>query len=239
MSRKVIRVVLVGIEGSVNLGVIARTCVNFNVDELYLVNPVASVQEALVYAAKARDFLSKAVVTTRLEDALRNVDLVVATSDEGFSERDMLRQSLSLEEFARSVYPKAKSVAILFGRESTGLTREELSKADILVTIPANPAYPTLNVSQAVAVVLWELWRQRRLQATNVPRTASRSMLAELVELATDVSRLVMSSEEKIERSRLLWKRMLSKSLLTEKEASLLKYWLYRVKRRLAPSSSI
>ncbi|MEM4224812.1 MAG: TrmH family RNA methyltransferase, partial [Desulfurococcaceae archaeon] len=44
-----VRVVLVGVEGAVNLGVIARTCVNFGVKELYLVNPVASIEEALRY----------------------------------------------------------------------------------------------------------------------------------------------------------------------------------------------
>ncbi|ADV64347.1 RNA methyltransferase [Desulfurococcus mucosus] len=228
-----IRVVLVGIEGAVNLGVIARTCVNFGVDELYIVKPVASLDEALNYAAKGRGFLENAVVTDSLDEAIKGVDMIVATSDEGYSESDMLRQAVDLSDFAERIFPRTRSVAILFGRESTGLTREEIGRADILVTIPANPAYPVLNVSQAVAVVLWELWKHRGMEAVNVPRKASRDLLGELLSLAVDVSRSVMSTEEKVARSRILWKRMLSKAMLTEKEARVLKYWLQRVRRQL------
>jgi len=233
-----IRVVLVGIEGSINLGVIARTCVNFGVDELYIVKPVASISEALNYAAKGRDFLAKAVVTESLDEAIKGVDLVVATSDEGYSEGDMLRQAVSLDDFIEKIAPRVPRIAILFGRESTGLTREEISKADILVTIPANPEYPVLNISQAVAVILWELWKLRRISATNIPRLASRDELKTLLELATEISMLTMTTPDKVKRSRILWKRILSKAMLTEQEARVLKYWLQRIRRRIKSSSN-
>ncbi|AFL65940.1 RNA methyltransferase [Desulfurococcus amylolyticus] len=229
-----LRIVLVGIEGPVNLGVIARTCVNFNVDELYIVKPIASIEEALNYAARGRDFLLKARVTDSLEEAIKGVDLVVATSDEGYSAGDMLRQAVDLNGFAEKIFPRTRSVAILFGRESTGLTREEISKADVLVTIPANPSYPALNISQAVAIVLWELWKQRSITATNIPPLASKETLRQLLDLTVEISKLVMTTEDKITRSRILWRRILGKALLTEKEAALLRYWLQRVRRHIS-----
>jgi rRNA methylase len=79
-----VRVVLVGVEGAVNLGVIARTCVNFGVKELYLVNPVASLEEALRYSARGRELLSNAVIVNNLEKALEGVDVSAATSAIGF-----------------------------------------------------------------------------------------------------------------------------------------------------------
>ncbi len=94
-----IRVVLVGVEGPVNLGFIARTCVNFGVDELFLVNPRADLEEALIYSAKAKDFLRRAVIVDDLGKAIEDVDLSVATTAKGYSRGDALRQSIDLVSF--------------------------------------------------------------------------------------------------------------------------------------------
>ncbi|HIC98797.1 MAG TPA: hypothetical protein EYP08_03910, partial [Pyrodictiaceae archaeon] len=80
-------------------------------------------------------------------------------------DRDVLRIPLSPRRFAE-IAKLYSRVAVVFGRESTGLTREELRMCDVLVHIPANPEYPVLNLSQSIAVVLYELWIASR--TTNI-----------------------------------------------------------------------
>ncbi len=227
-----VRVVLVGIEGSMNLGFIARTCMNFNVDELYLVNPKADLQEALIYAAKARDYLRNAVIVDSLDDAVRGVDLVVATTAKGYSVGDVLRQSISLRDFIEEIKGRVDSLAVLFGRESTGLTREELEKADLLVTIPANPEYPVLNVSQAVAVVLWELWNIRGFKPVNVPMRASRGDIEEIIGFIRGITEKLFTDPNKVSRLVEAWRKIIWRSMMSSYEARLLKYWFRRLINR-------
>lgn len=233
MKRVEIRVVLVGIEGAVNLGVIARTCMNFNVKELYLVNPVASLEEALRFSARGSDLLSRSVIVDSLEKAFEGVDVVAATSAIGYSEGDVLRQAISLEDFVDKVIPRARKAAIVFGRESTGLTREELSKADFLVTIPANPEYPVLNVSQAVAIFLWELWKRAEIKPVNVPPRASREDLERVLNTISEATALAVPSEDKRKRCNLVWRRLLLRSVPSVYENRVLLYWARRVLRKL------
>lgn len=228
-----VRVVLVGVEGAVNLGVIARTCVNFGVKELYLVNPVASLDEALRYSARGRELLSNAVIVDNLEKALEGVDVSVATSAIGFSSGDVIRQAISITDFVEQLAFKAGKIALIFGRESTGLTREELLKADFLVTIPANPDYPVLNISQAVAIFLWEIWRRMGLKTTNIPPRASREDVEKVLRVLKDVTSLVVPSEDKVRRCNIVLRRLVYKSLPSVYEVKVLLYWARRVERRV------
>jgi len=228
-----VRVVLVGIEGTVNLGVIARTCANFDVEELYLVNPIASIEEALKYAAGGRELLLRSVITSSLEEALKGVHVSIATSAIGYSEGDIVRQAITLEEFAEKIYPRAERVALIFGRESTGLTREEIVKADFLVTIPASSKYPVLNISQAVAIFLWELWRRERKLAVNVPPRATREDVMGLISVLERITELVVSTDDKRKRCNLVLRRLVTRALPSQYEFKVLLYWARRVARKL------
>ncbi|ADI31169.1 RNA methyltransferase [Staphylothermus hellenicus] len=228
-----VRVVLVGVEGSVNLGFIARTCVNFSVDELYLVKPAADLGEALRYAAKARDYLKKAIIVDDLADAIRDVDLVVATTAKGYSVGDVVRQAVPLKDFADMIRGRVNRLAILFGRESTGLTRKELRYADVLVTIPANPEYPVLNLSQAVAVFLWEIWNIKGIRAENIPPPAEKEEIEFVLKLIHDISSKVLVKDEKVLRIMEIWKKIIYRSRISKYEARLLTYWLRKVLGRL------
>jgi len=228
-----VRVVLVGIEGAVNLGVIARTCVNFKVSELYLVKPVASVEEALRYSAGGREFLSKSIIVDSLDEALKGVDVVVATSAKGYSEGDPLRQALSIEEFVEKVLPRVNKIALVFGRESTGLTREELARADFLVSIPANPEYPVLNISQSVAIFLWEIWKKTGITPTNIPPRASREDIEKTLEVLREVTSMVVTTKDKAERCNRVLKNIIYRSTPSLFEGKTLLYWSRRVLRKL------
>ncbi len=154
-----IRVVLVEPEGEYNVGFVARLSKNFLVDELYIVRPKADLSKAREFAAKGVDYLDKAKVVESYEEALLGVDLKIATSSIADTKGDILRKSITPWEAAE--LSKSRKVALIFGRESVGLTREEIARADFLLFIPANPEYPVLNLSHAVGVVLYEFWKAR------------------------------------------------------------------------------
>ncbi|MEM0380113.1 MAG: TrmH family RNA methyltransferase [Desulfurococcaceae archaeon] len=229
----IVRFILVGIEGSFNLGLIARTCMNFKIDELFIVESRVDLSEAFKYAANAYSYLSKAIFTDCLTSALKNCDLIVATSAIGYSPGDVVRQAISIEEFVENIRGFNGRLAVLFGRESTGLTRNEISKADILVTIPANPEYSVLNISQSVAIIAWELWKLRELKAVNIPPKASRDEIDQLNKLIYSVSHELFKTIDKIERLQTVWRRVLYRSHLSKYECKLLEYWFRRLNNKL------
>ena len=222
MKRTRVRVVLVGTEGEANLGFVVRLCKNFCVDELYLVNPRVNPfsDEVRRFAARGVDYLDsgRVRVVNSLSSALSGVALSACTSAHVGKEGDVLRKAMDLEEFAE-IAPRYSSVAIVFGRESVGLTRNEIAMCDILVHIPANPEYPTLNLSHSVAIVLYTLFR----------RLATETSL-DVLDLATEESiriadryidalvKLVASDERQREAMSLALKRMIRTSKLTKAE---------------------
>ncbi|MEB2836540.1 MAG: rRNA methyltransferase [Desulfurococcales archaeon] len=159
-----VRIVLVGVEGPINLGFIARLLDNFDVDEFYLVSPRADLAEASRYAARAAHRLEEAIVVDSLDEAIRGASLAACTSAHASTGRDVLRVAMSPWEFAARALEE-ELVALVMGRESTGLTREEISKCGVLVTIPTSEKYRALNLSNATAILLYELYKARILSA--------------------------------------------------------------------------
>ncbi|MCE4622858.1 MAG: RNA methyltransferase [Desulfurococcales archaeon] len=155
-----LRLVLVGIEGAVNLGMIARLCENFQVDELYIVSPKADFEEAREYAVRAAHRLDEAVVVGSLDEALRGSSLSLCTSAKA-SHRDALRVPLHPKRAAEIAARTEGVVALVMGRESVGLTREELEQCDLLVNIPTSPRYQALNLANATAILLYEFFQAR------------------------------------------------------------------------------
>lgn len=154
-----LRLVAVGLEGPFNVGQLLRLSENFDVDEVYLVSPVASLSEASRWAARASGRLKNVAVVSSLDEALRGVELSICTSDEA-SARDVLRTAVTPEEAAEMAASRGGTVALVLGRESVGLTREELRRCDVLSAIPTSPKYTAMNVSNAAAVLLYVLYRQ-------------------------------------------------------------------------------
>ncbi|MEM3268563.1 MAG: RNA methyltransferase, partial [Metallosphaera sp.] len=154
-----IRVILVEPEGEYNVGFIARLCKNFDVDQLYIVNPKCDLDKAKQFSAKGITFLERAKVVDKLEDAIEDLDLKISTSSIADSKGDMLRKSMAPWEISSLI--GRRQVGLVFGRESVGLTREEIAMTDIMVFIPANRDYPVLNLSHAVSIILYELWKSK------------------------------------------------------------------------------
>ena len=228
-----IRVVLVEPEGAVNVGFVARACVNFGVDELVLVNPRADLEEALTYSAKAKDFLNKAIIMNDYDEAIKGFDLVATTSSKGYSRGNHIRQAIDLRTFVENIVGRVNSVAIIFGRESSGLKRSELDKADVLVTIPANPRYPVLNLNQAVAIVLYELWLVLKRTSQNLPPRASRDILDKIIDIINHIAVKTGIQEHKRVRLERTIRNILFRSSPSLFEAKMLEYFLRKVYRSI------
>ena len=216
-----VRVVLVEPEGKINAGFIIRLAKNFEVDELILVNPKFEIdEEVLRFAAQGKDYVSKVKIVKSLDEALEG--LKVCTSAK-VSDKDPLRDFVVPWELPEKV-GEPEVLTLVFGRESVGLTRDELKKCDLLLHIPASQSYPVLNLSHAVAIVLWEVWKAYRLNKAKLPKPASEERIKLVIDRAKELLETFVGDEEKRERLLESLKRLLSKG--TDLEVGALLYLL-------------
>jgi TrmH family RNA methyltransferase len=178
MPLSAIRIVLVEPSHPGNVGAVARAMKNMALSELVLVRPKSFPHpEATARASGADDVLAAARVTATVADALVDVGFVAATTSRP---RDQNFRALDLHDAAARVFEMSARgpAAVLFGAERTGLTNEELALAHLLIRIPANPAYPSLNLSMAVQLLTYELFRAAGSPASDRPLSESPVPLA-------------------------------------------------------------
>lgn len=176
-----IRIVLVETSHPGNIGSTARAMKTMGLKSLHLVNPKSFPdKKAIEMAAGADDILEQAVVVDSLEQALNGCQLILSTSarPRGLS-LPGLSPSSSGEMLSHQ--PDGTSVAIVFGRESSGLTNEELLRSQFHINIPSNPEYSSLNLSQAVQIIAYEL--RMKLLSPDVEVALRRDELASAGEI--------------------------------------------------------
>jgi TrmH family RNA methyltransferase len=171
-----IRFVLVDTSHPGNIGAVARAMKNSALSDLVLVNPREFPHpDAIARAAGADDLLDRARVVADLPSALAGCGLVVATSareDVPLVRQTELREGAALivDEARRA--PAGSGVAVIFGTERHGLSNQQLAWANLLLRIPANPQYTSLNIAMAAQLIGYEIFLSRRAApgATVIPR---------------------------------------------------------------------
>lgn len=164
-------IVLVNTSHPGNIGATARAMKNMGLSELRLVDPQRYPSaEATARASGADDLLADARRFETLDEAIADAVLVVGASARN---RSLPLPMLDPRSCAELVYQQQDpgAVAILFGRERSGLTNAELDRCHQLVQIPTNPEYPSLNIAAAVQVIVYEL-RMRAGRVTGTGRAA-------------------------------------------------------------------
>ena len=154
-----LKIILVEPNGPLNVGSIARLCSNFEVDELRIVSPKCDIfsLEAKRMALKGQKFLDHCKIFDNLEKAIFDCDLVLASSGRIDVSKDSFFES-SEDIFNWTIsFKKINNLAIIFGREDRGLTNDELLLANKTFNIPTSKNNPSLNLSHAVSIVLYEL----------------------------------------------------------------------------------
>jgi len=163
-----IRVVLARTSHPGNIGAAMRAMKTMGLSQLVLVSPaVFPNSQADAMAAGAADLLAQARVCATLEEALADTTLVLGVSAR---RRDIVTEVLTPPEAATRLLTEAQAapVALVFGNETSGLSNEELSLCQGLVTIAANPDYSSLNLAAAVQVLSYEI-RQAWLNHASWP----------------------------------------------------------------------
>jgi tRNA (cytidine32/uridine32-2'-O)-methyltransferase len=151
------RIILVGTTHPGNIGAAARAMKTMSQDKLYLVTPKTFPSaEASARATGADDILANATVCSSLKEAISDCDLVIGTSART---RSIPWPMISPRECAQTISEnKYSSVAIVFGRENSGLSNEELELCNLVLQIPTNEQYSSLNLAAAVQIICYEIY---------------------------------------------------------------------------------
>ena len=146
-----------------NIGTAARAMANFGLHELRLVDPRDGWpnEKALTSSSGANWIIENATVHETLADALKDVNYVYATTARP---RGMVKEVITPEQAGhdmRARVARGEKIALLFGRERFGLSNDEVSLADVIVTAPVNPAFASINIAQAVLLMGYEWFKEQ------------------------------------------------------------------------------
>ena len=153
-----LRIVMVNTTHPGNIGAAARAMKNMGLSRLYLVDPIAKIDdEAMQRSSRAEDILNNVVICDTLEEALADCGLVVGTSARSRAIPWPLMNPRQCGDRVAQAVSADNEVAIVFGRESRGLTNEELHLCHAHVHIPTEESFSSLNVAQAIQVMAYEM----------------------------------------------------------------------------------
>lgn len=153
-------VVLVSTRNPLNIGAAARAMSNFGFASLRVVNPFEPSFREARSAVGAANLLASAEEHKTVSAAVADCSLVVGTT--ALHNRELQHTVHTLESAAQLIHEHLNSgrVALLFGSEKTGLSNDDLSQCHWLLHIPTREDHISMNLGQAVAVVLYEVARQ-------------------------------------------------------------------------------
>ncbi len=173
-------VALVDPQFPLNVGYVGRAMANFGVKRLFIVGNNESQidwDEATKFASHGQDVVKKIQIVKSI-DSLRRKHLAIVgtTAIRAKRKSNISRTTMDFDSFlpmlAKTLAQRSKSyslakVCFVFGRDTTGLTNEELRACDYAVTIETGTAYRTLNISHAVSIVLYEASKFLRTKVKN------------------------------------------------------------------------
>ena len=212
-----------------NIGAIARAMKNMALSQLYLVKPkIFPSADATARASGADDILASAVICDTLTEAVADCEIVMGASAR---DRTIGWPTLVAKQCAEQALKDAQNnqVALVFGRENSGLTNAELDCCQYLIRIPCNKDFSSLNLAAAVQVFTYELFskasQQIEEEAVSAPEPLATSAQIEgfyqhLQETLTAID-FIQSGQSNSVMRRL--RRLYSRSRLSTREVDILR----------------
>ncbi len=226
-----VRVVLVRPETPANIGAVARALRNAGLEGLDLVTPGDwRTVECWRTAWGAHDVLEDARVFSDLSGALAGVHLSAAFS--GKPPRSAV--TVDVREMAAGIgaLPSDEAAALVFGPETAGLTLDEMALCGWRVTIPSHPAQPSLNLSHAVMVAGYEVFRAAR-RSDETARRATHDEKERMLSLLRDGLRAIAAlPSRETDRYFRDWRALFQRADLTPGEVRLLEHMARKMARR-------
>lgn len=234
-----VRVVLVEPQEGGNVGAAARVMKNFGWRDLVIAGPApdAPDEKSVWWAAGAEDVLREVRYVATLDEALTDVNMSVATTAVRARHVHEQLTPVELARVAGEILGADERLALVFGRETWGLTAAEIATCQRTASVPTSPDSPTMNLAQAVGVFCYELARGLRPSAKQ-RHTAPGDLIAALNshtrELLMEVGFFADKSPDRLcaELQSLAGKRA-----LTTREASLLLSFVRHVQSRSYPAT--
>jgi tRNA (cytidine32/uridine32-2'-O)-methyltransferase len=232
-----IKIILINTSHPGNIGAAARAMKTMGLLDLTLVNPLQFPDpKAAEMASNAGDVLVNASVVHSLAEAVADCHLVVGTSTRHRTIPWPLLAPREFAEQARKEVTRGK-VAVIFGREQSGLSNEELHMCHFHIQIPANPDYGSLNLASAVQVIAYELRLASLVQGTETESWDYPLANAAQVELFYDhLEKLLIQSQflnPKAPRQLMArLRRLFNRTRLDEMEVNILRGILTAVEKK-------
>ena len=229
-----LKVILVEPNGPLNVGSVARLCSNFNVSELRIVSPHCDINstESRKMAMKGITYLNNCMVYKKLSDALSDCDLVLATY--GRISLANEERPLSIQEVSKWIndLQNIKNLGIIFGRENRGLSNDELLLAQKVFTIETDNN-PSLNLSHAVSIVLYELSKSVNYKDANYKKKIDLAHPIQIDNTFKDLNKLLLqigyllphTSKSKINK----FKKYILKAETSNKELDILRGIIHQI----------
>ncbi len=216
---------LVRPQGAANVGAVARAMKNMGFDDLALVGTSRRrIASAATTAVRAGDILDRATRWGSIGDAVADCNLVVGTSGQGGAYRDSPETPEEISTDVLSVATTGK-VAVVFGPEHHGLTREDLEHCARLTRIDTSSEYPSINLAQSVLVVCYELRRQAMAVSDSAPRLTGANA-AELARLESKMKGALLDmgflNPQNPDRIMFVLRRMIGRAVVRPIEARIL-----------------
>lgn len=204
-----------------NIGSVARVMKNFGFSELVLVNPPSLGGEARAMAMHGRDLLEDAKVVDNFSSLKDEFDFLIATTAVIATDRNPLRTPIPVQDLRNALEVDGR-IGLVFGREDYGLLNEEIEVCDLIVSVPANSEYPTLNLSHSVAVILYELSRQgfegerKRLKKFQRADLVEKKVLLEKFDSFVD---LVHGREQDAKLAKKTFRQLIGRAFISGRES--------------------
>lgn len=223
-------VILVSPARPENIGAAARAMKTMGFTELRIVNSDAHLQPATrIVAHGAGDIIDNIKVFSTLAEALADVDFTVATTARSRAKFHYYATPQQLLPLLAEKAQWMSTLALVFGREDSGLTNEELALADILTGVPMVADYPSLNLGQAVMVYCYQLASLMQTAPAAVPENHNQQLQALRLRAKKLLARL--NVEDDIKMADWLQQRI---GLLEQRDTAMLHRLLHDIEKKLA-----
>ncbi|WP_158999434.1 RNA methyltransferase [Pigmentibacter ruber] len=240
MSQKSICIILVCPEHPRNIGAVARAMNNMGVSELRLVNPCEYLQHghdsAMSLAMHSHEILLNAKVYKSLQEAVSDKNFIIGTTNRIRGHHKYLHSAWTLKNLLET----SNDYTFVFGRESSGLTNSEIDLCNHILTIPTFGSSQSLNLAQAVMIILYEVSKFLYSDGNSNPSNLRYKTLAksEHVEILKDN---IMNFLQKInyikngndKKRKSVFSKLVAEKKLTTKEVNIIQGIIHKAEIKI------
>jgi len=218
---KINRLILIETSSPGNLGAALRVAANFSVANVALVRPKATIEDPIVdqWACGARQYVDIEVFDDLDAAAADSKTLVATASGRGRPDQPIVSPSEAIDTVLQR---GSEDAALVFGSETRGMNRDDLDRCDLAVRIPTNPAFPVLNLTQSIAILLSHFAIESSPSETNQPEPAPHhtveALMAHLHTTLAEIGYLDPDNPDRILRK---IRRVFGRAGITENEAAI------------------